>query len=167
MARPDPDPDEPSHAHRFPANLDRAVLDAEEKHMIVDIIKEVSSRMSPHWRLNYRIRHHARQAVISYINDLRDADLRAYHEPTLLEQFNVGPHSSPHRSRSRSPQTENTTLSTNGEPQPFSHAEDRAIIHKDEEACISSSARGSHETLTAHELLSIRLTRTCLNRQHR
>ena len=50
MARPDPDPDEPSHAHRFPANLDRAVLDAEEKHMIVDIIKEVSSRMSPRWR---------------------------------------------------------------------------------------------------------------------
>ena len=135
--------------------------------MIVDIIKEVSSRMSPRWRLNFRIRHHARQAVISYINDLRDADLRAYHEPTFLEQFNVSPRSSPHRSRSRSPQTENTRLSTYEEPQPASHAAGRAIIPQDEEAGISSSARGSHETPTAHEPLSTRLTRTCLNRQSR
>ena len=167
MDRPDPDPDEPSHAHRFPTNLDRAVLDAEEKHMIVDIIKEVSSRMSPHWRLNLRIRHHARQAVISYINDLRDADLRAYHEPTFLEQFNVSLQSSPHRSRSRSPQPENTRLSTHEEPQRASHATDRAIIHQDEEAGISSSARGSHETPTAPEPLSTRLIGTCLNRQSR
>ena len=167
MDRPDPDPDEPSHAHRFPANLDRAVLDAEEKHMIVDIIKEVSSRMSPHWRLNHRIRHHARQAIISYINDLRDADLRAYHEPTFLEQFNVSPQPTPDRSRSRSPQPDNMRPSISEEPQPVSLTTDRAFIHHDEEAGISSSARGSHETHAAPEPLSTRLTRTCLNRQSR
>ena len=135
--------------------------------MIVDIIKEVSSRMSPHWRLNYRIRHHARQAIIGHINDLRDADLREYHEPTFLEQFNASPQSSPHRSRSRSPGTEHTTVSIFEEPQPISHAEDRAISHRDEEAGISSSARGSRETIPTHEPLSTRLTRTCLNRQQR
>ena len=120
MARPDPDPDEPSHAHRFPANLDRAVLDAEENHMIVDIMKEVSSRMSPHLRLNFRIRHHARQAVISCINDLRDADLRAYHEPTFLEQFNVSPRSSPQESQPKPSEREHQALhlrrATAGQP---------------------------------------------------
>ena len=167
MDRPDPDPDEPSHAHRFPANLDRAVLDAEEKHMIVDIIKEVSSRMSPHWRLNHRIRHHARQAIISYINDLRDADLRAYHEPTFLEQFNVSPPPSPDRSRSRSPQPDSSRQPTTEKLQQVSQTTDRAFSYYDEEAGISSSARGSHESHAASEPLSTRLTRTCLNRQSR
>ena len=164
MDRPDPDEDELSHAHLFPANLDRGVLEAEEKRMIVDIIKEVSSRVSPRWRLNFRIRHHARQAVIAYINGLRDADLREYHETTFLDQFNVSPpqaHSS--RSRSRSPTARNTwDLHLNGPLSPDSIKEDKPLSQIEEGPEISASARGSHQPPTASEPLSARLTRTCL-----
>ena len=81
--QPQPPPQE-DHLENY---LQRGSLDAEEKHALVGMIASVAQRISPSWR-DYRIvRHRARTALIHYIQNIDEADIRWAHGPAREPEY--------------------------------------------------------------------------------
>ena len=142
--QPQPPPQE-EHLENY---LNRGSLDPEEKHALVDMIASVTQRISPSWR-DYRIvRHRARTALIHYIQNLDEADIRWAHgparEPEYRDEYQVRSRSprrssSSHHSISDVPSPERTTQIQGSTPcssrealaksQPLSHRLTQACQH--------------------------------------
>ena len=140
--QPQPPPQE-DHLENY---LQRGSLDAEEKHALMDMIASVAQRISPSWR-DYRIvRHRARTALIHYIQNIDEADIRWAHGPAREPEYR-----DEYQERSRSPRRSRSSHRTTSEvPSP-----ERISQTQGPSPC------SSREALAKSQPLSHRLTQAC------